>query len=106
LLESCVSFGEAEQIVRVPEHSGSPSQACSGVGCRPTRAWIFSELRKHFAFVYMPRTQPNHPQFPLDWTAPPPDRRLLTRAVFIATRTPLNNDALSAELLDRQSRHE
>ena len=33
------------------------------------RQWIFHELCRHFAHVYMPSTQPWHREFPLDWTA-------------------------------------
>ena len=104
-LETCVSFGDAEAINRTAEPRHSPSQAVSGVGCRPTRRWLFRTLKEHFEHVYVPRTQPNHPEFPLDWRA----RHLhhgLSRSVFVCSREPLRNDVLSTELLDRQTRHE
>jgi hypothetical protein len=58
-----------------------------------------------FQYVYIPVTQPNHPEFPVDWTTGIPDHRLW-RAVFIASRDELRNDLLSTSLLDHQRYHE
>src|ERR1700737_4192659 len=44
LLETCVSFGSELDPHLVNEHPDKPSQAISGVGCRPTRNWVFTEL--------------------------------------------------------------
>jgi SAM-dependent methyltransferase len=104
LLETCVSFGSELDPHLVNEHPDKPSQAISGVGCRPTRNWVFTELKARFPFVYIPRTQPNHEQFPIDWTianlqAP------FARAIFIASRTKLDLSTLAAELVSEQSRH-
>jgi len=104
-LETCVSFGEDCEINLVKENSAKPSQAISGIGCRPTRPWVFAELKKRFEHVYVPTTQPNSPQFPLDWDLPEAHRRPLSRAVFVASRQAIENDALSAHLVARQTRH-
>jgi SAM-dependent methyltransferase len=104
LLETCVSFGEKPALNPVTEPAANPSQALSGHGCRPTRPWVFAELKKHFAFVYSTCTQPNHPEFPLDWDAPPPKDKL-TRAVFVASRDELNNPLLLDRLPHRQIPH-
>jgi SAM-dependent methyltransferase len=102
LLETCVSVGAHEAINPKPELADVPSQAVSGMGCRPTRPWIFARLSELFPHVYVPRTQPAHEEFPLDWTiAPKPGRE--TRAVFIASRQPLSNPLLLDSLPDRQS---
>jgi SAM-dependent methyltransferase len=106
LLETCVSFGADEQINPVAEAIDNPTQAVSGTGCRPTRLWIFNRLREQFRHVYVPRTQPNHSEFPIDWTAPDLHRDSLSRAIFIASRVPLDNPLLADELIDRQHRHE
>jgi SAM-dependent methyltransferase len=104
LLETCVSFGAGESVNPVPEVQHSPSQAVSGTGCRPTRPWVVRALKEHFEHVYVTRTQPNHEEFPTDWTAP--DRhRGLSRSVFVCSREPLAHDGLSAGLPDHQSRH-
>jgi FkbM family methyltransferase len=104
LLETCVSYGEEAMLHPCPEWAESPSQAISGQGCRPTRHWVYRQLKQYFDFVYLPVTQPNHEEFPLDWSVPVPDEGL-TRAVFIASRKPLNNSLLAEELLMQQRRH-
>jgi SAM-dependent methyltransferase len=104
LLETCVSFGNAEAFNLVDELINHPTQSMVGRGCRPTRPWIHAQLRQHFDFVYIPRTQPNHEEFPLDWNAPPPPPEQNTRAVFIASRQALENPKLTQELLAQQVR--
>jgi hypothetical protein len=83
-----------------------PTQALDGVGCRPTRRWVWDELQKHFAYVYLTRTQPWHEQFPIDWTAVRDAPHSLIRAIFVASRRLIDNPMLSATLLDRQTRIE
>lgn len=104
LLETCVSFGDDEALHPVSEDRAVPSQALSGQGCRPTRAWVRTRLREAFPHVYVPRAQPDHAEFPLDWAptaAPRPGQ--LTRAVFVASRAPLNNPLLIESLPARQT---
>jgi FkbM family methyltransferase len=103
LLETCVSFGEEEAINLCKERADFPSQAISGDGCRPTRKWVYNQLKQYFEFVYMPITQPNHEQFPIDWTLCSPST--LTRSVFIASRQELNNLLLLQDIPLKQQRH-
>jgi cyclopropane fatty-acyl-phospholipid synthase-like methyltransferase len=105
-LETCVSYGTEEQIHLVSEPKHDPSQAYSGTGCRPTRSFIYTQLKKWFPFVYLPKTQPNHEQFPLDWTAAKSNSSDLQRAIFIASRESLANEGLVEELIMHQVRHE
>jgi hypothetical protein len=100
LLETCVAVGEYDDFNLTPEQSSESTQSIEGMGCRPTRPWIFKELSKHFAHVYVPKTQPAHELFPIDWTVPP--KQNMTRAVFVASRRPLNQDTLSATLINKQ----
>lgn len=104
LLETCVSYGDDESVNIVEEPKASPSQAVSGRGCRPTRPWVWARLQESFEHVYATTTQPWHEQFPLDWTVAPADGRL-TRAVFIASRQPLESPRLVSHLPARQQRH-
>ncbi|MFB8788611.1 MAG: FkbM family methyltransferase [Potamolinea sp.] len=104
LLETCVSFGEEELINPCLEMAESPSQAISGQGCRPTRKWVYKQLKQHFDFVYMPITQPNHEEFPLDWSLSP-STKILTRSVYIASRQPLDNPILIEDIPVKQKRH-
>jgi hypothetical protein len=104
LLETCVSFGVDSLLVR--ENQADPTQAYSGIGSRLSRNDIFDRLRGLFEFVYVPLTQPNHEEFPLDWTAPEQHpAKMLSRAVFIASREQLDNPLLVTSLPDRQTRH-
>jgi len=104
-LETCVSPGTEEEINPVAEDPGNPTWAFSGGACRPTRPWVFNRLKKHFAHVYMPRTQPNHPQFILEWANQPKNDKILTRSVFIASREPLQNPLLLEAIPMRQVHH-
>jgi hypothetical protein len=105
-LETCVSFGQEEKENLVPEDRYNPTQANSGTGCRPTRLWLYKKLQTLFEYVYLPKTHPNHDEFPLDWTAPEKHKACLQRAIFIASRGKLVNESLSSSLIDVQIRHE
>jgi len=105
-LETCVSFGEDEVINLTRELQSNPTQAHSGTGCRPTRAWLYKKLQEFFEYVYLPKTQPNHEEFPLDWTAPEKHIAILQRAIFIASRKRLENPTLTPCLIIKQTRHE
>jgi hypothetical protein len=103
LLETCVSMGRDIAINPVAEPADNPSQAADGQGCRPSRGWVLGELKRHMPHVYLPRTQPAHDEFPTDWTAASwPSTTGLTRAIFVASRKPLDNPALTTDLIDRQ----
>jgi hypothetical protein len=102
LLETVVSYGEEEAVNPAPEEGHAPSQAVSGMGCRPTRPWIFRRLRELFAHVYCPTTQPAHENFPTDWVARS-GRGSATRAVFVASRRPLASPMLLDHLPDKQT---
>ena len=104
LLETCVSYGDDDLINFCTEDAKNPTQALSGSGCRPTRRWVYNQLKKYFDFVYMPITQPNHEEFPIDWITPPP-KKILNRAIFIASREKLNNSLLTEKIPMKQIRH-
>jgi SAM-dependent methyltransferase len=107
LLETCVNPVDNGEINLVKEDPTNPNQSVFGVGCRPGRDWMMKELRKHFPFVYVTVTQPNHPAFDLDWPASKPNNlNQLSRSVFVAARHELALPALSPSLLSRQTRLE
>jgi hypothetical protein len=106
LLETCVSFGDEEEIHPTEESPLDPTQACHGTGCRPTRLWIFRKLHELFQYVYLPVTQPCHEEFPLDWNAPKNHGVGLQRAIFIASRHAIDNPLLTQSMIARQARHE
>jgi SAM-dependent methyltransferase len=100
LLESCLSFGDDKAINKISEDRTDPTQSFRGGGCRPTRPWIMSQLKALFPYVYVPRTQPAHEEFPLDWSGVQPSDRL-KRATFIGSRRAIENELLIDYLPDR-----
>lgn len=104
LLETCVSFGSECAINLVSENADNPTQSISGIGCRPTRPWVFQALRNHFPYVYLPTTQPWHEEFPTDWTRSQEGQHGLARAIFVSSRRRLDNPLLTETLLDHQVR--
>ena len=106
LLETCVSFARDTGVNLTGEVRKSPTQAFAGMGCRPSRSWVWDELRKLYPCVYVPRTQPNHEEFPTDWSAPEEHGASLQRAIFVASLKPIVNEMLTTTLLMQQRRHE
>jgi hypothetical protein len=104
LLETCVSLGTEESINLVDEPAELFSQAVGGTGCRPTRTWIFNRLKALFPFVYVPVTQPNHEQFPVEWSSPDQAGGYY-RAIFVASVQAISNPLLLEHVPDRQRRH-
>lgn len=99
LLETCVTPGDKEQLIPIEEDANNPTEATAGRCWWPTRSWIHRRLCAQFPHVYQPMTQPAHPDFPLDWRDLKASTKL-TRAIFIASRTPLQNPMLREELLE------
>jgi SAM-dependent methyltransferase len=101
VVETCVSREEGGVVEGVAETAQDYTQSATGRASRPSRRWVFERLRERFPFVYQTRTQPAHPEFPLRWDdlegAPP-----LIRAVFVASKFPLELPSLSSQLLSAQ----
>jgi hypothetical protein len=105
-LETRVSFGESEERNIVKEPQSDPTQAYSGIGCRPTRPWVFNQLQGLFEYVYLPKTQPNHEDFPIKWNTHDKQQTVSRGAIFIASRDRLENELLTQSLINKQARHE
>jgi len=104
LLETCVNPQDNGKINLVREDHRNPNQSFHGLGCHPGRDWCVAELHQHFTFVYLTMTQPDHPEFPLTWPAHLLPGIQNARAVFVASREPLNLPTLSPSLLMQQQR--
>ncbi|MDF1809333.1 MAG: class I SAM-dependent methyltransferase [Phycisphaerales bacterium] len=96
LLESICVPGDHLAINPHKEIQSQAGSAYTGLGCRPTRTWVYEQLKERFEFVYLPTTQPSHIEFPTDWTQA--SYPAATRAIFIASRTPIQNSRLTQEL--------
>jgi hypothetical protein len=106
LLETCVSYGDDTSINIVNEFKDDPTQAIDGYGCRPTRNWVFNELKKHFPFVYNTLTQPAHEEFPLNWNTKVEfiNSQVLARSIFVASRNKITNEYLIPYLVNQHIR--
>ena len=97
LLETCVDYINEDSINLINEDRKQYSQSFTGTGCRPGRIWLFKQLKELFDHVYMPKTQPDHAQFPTDWKQDQPPSGLC-RAIFIASRSPVPNTKLCSDI--------
>lgn len=103
ILETCVAPDRGRSVNLVEEESANFTQSSTGRGCRPARRWIFEELGRYFPFVYHTRTQPSHPEFPINWNDIPKITQVI-RSVFVASKRSFELPSLSSELLDVQER--
>lgn len=104
LLSTCVWPEDIDGVVDRWEHKGR-DQSLSHAGCRPGRPWVMARLRGHFPHVYHTVTQPDHPQYRLEWPAGLIRKKELVRSIFVASRIPLDHlPALSPVLLLEQRR--
>ena len=104
LLETCVSHSGKEDVYLV-EETAHQSQAFNGQGCRPERTLVWKWLKALFPYVYVPRTQPSHEQFPVDWHGTDSSDNLI-RSIFVASRSPIDNPNLLEHLPVQQTRLE
>lgn len=104
LLETCVSLGSEAQLAQCDEAIDNPTQSFCGIGSRPTRSWVFGQLKQQFEFVYLPMTQPDHAEFPTDWMLSQSSDALI-RAVFVGSRFPIQNSLLVEYLPEQQTRY-
>lgn len=102
VLETRVSYAADERLEAEAEDGENPTNAVSGRASLPSRRWVYARLAELFAHVYMPLTQPAHPQFCLNWRSrePPPPGRY--RAIFVASRRELVNSVLHRGVPDLQ----
>jgi SAM-dependent methyltransferase len=80
------------------DETKSANQAMQGLGCRPSPSLVTLALNRiGFPLVYAPLRPPNHPEFDVRWTnslAWIQDGHVI-RSVFLASRAPMDNPALT-----------
>lgn len=96
LLETCVSCDSNESVNLCEENISDLSQSLCGYGCRPTRQWLMTKLKILFDYVYMPITQPDHIEFPENWSLPSPT--IISRSIFICSKITLENQLLTTNM--------
>jgi len=96
LLETMVCDADVSAMILADE-SRSVNQALTGLGCRPSPAFVALALnRLGFGFVYGAAVPPAHPDFQFEWRndlSVARDGHNL-RCVFVASRRPVVNDRL------------
>lgn len=103
IMETCVATIKENKVLIVDEDKNNVTQSFSGKGCRPSRYWVMNKLKELFKYAYIPRTQPNHPEFPIDWNNIPNNNKL-TRSIFIGSNKDLaDNVKLSNEIIEIQT---
>jgi hypothetical protein len=104
LLETAVSAEDSEYGPNVIfEPKENPTQANSGLGCRPNRKWLFDTLKLHYSYVYMPSTVPEHIEFPKNWDdfTASNNRDQIQRSIYIASKKPILNEKLLDKYLTK-----
>lgn len=106
LVETLLRAEGAGKVEISPHEEPEPGLLGSlrGMGCRPTRKWLYDELCKGFEHVYTCRTQPAHDEYPLDWSSPGPGPNW--REVFVASQSPIGRKALFDGLRGSHERFE
>lgn len=104
LLMACVSFGDQALLKPHRQDASIPTESASGMGYMPTRRWFYDQLTRYFDYVYLPVTQPNHEDYPLDWSSPKSHPSPWARAVFVASRQKIDNDLLTVAIPTKQKR--
>lgn len=102
LLETRVDTDPGINLRSLRDHGGNTG-SIHGTASRASRAWIMQKLKQYFGYAYASVTQPDHPDFVLDWTKAQGDNN---RAIFVGSRIPLDLPGLSETLIDRQSRYQ
>jgi SAM-dependent methyltransferase len=100
LLESIVLDSPELLVKYEPEDQHIANQSITGMGCRPTRALIRTKLRELFPYVYIPKVQPDHPDF--KWTPRPSKHSNTCNWVLVQTRCNCGFDAAHPEIPEWQ----
>ena len=100
LLELICSPSIEDTVIYVDDPAGL-NQSTVGRGCRPSRRWILNKLNEYFGHGYISVTQPDHQDFLTDWTVP---AQVNTRAIFVGSKTALQNPLLVTDPLQYQTK--
>ncbi len=101
LLETIVALGQYPELHLVADPPAD-NQGIHGIGCRPTRSWVMDALKRHFGWAYTTVSQPNHPEFELDWTLTKSFGNM--RAIFVGSKVELRLRMLAEALPTKHAR--
>lgn len=89
IISTCTN-GQNDESLNVLWENPTPEMAFDSYGCRPGRLFYYNCLKKHFPYVYMLKTQPNHQDYPLSF--PTPSSSGTFRNIFIGSHKPMINE--------------
>lgn len=101
LLLELICSPSTESVVDLVSDPAGLNQSTIGAGCRPSRSWILERLRDYWGHGYISATQPDHRDFPLDWSIPTSGN---TRAIFVGSKQAITNPLLLTEPIQKQSK--
>lgn len=102
LLLELICDPSAEDIIIYVDDPNGLNQSTVGKGCRPSRQWILRNLVRYFGHGYISLMQPDHPEFPINWSA---RANRNNRAVFVGSKRPLDNPLLTISPPGRQQKY-
>lgn len=94
LIMSTCTNGKNDETINILNEGCTPQQGLYGFGCRPGRTFIYNKLKENFKYVYTLRTQPNNPDYPINF----PSSGTPSRNIFIGSHIQIQNDNLFEEL--------
>lgn len=81
----------------VTEDKASEIQSLSGFACRPSRKLVWDWFKEYFPYVYVPKTQPNHEDFPAYFGEKSSHHTM--RFIIIGSKKHIDNPSLSSSLI-------
>jgi hypothetical protein len=100
LVSMIVQRKDTGTIEALGDNPEVPDSSLDGRRCRVSRNWFMDELKKHFEFAYITRTQPKDGCFPTEW----PPKQHNPRCIFVASRHVLDGEVFSDVLLSEQTK--
>jgi hypothetical protein len=98
LLEACV-YIDPDMTFNVVSEIGGNNCSATGLGCRPSRTWIFNQLNELWGHGYISITQPSLHDV-MDWQIPPHlfewhNPQGMIRTIFVGSKKPLSLPTLT-----------
>lgn len=101
LVETVVQHDPTAGLTCQAKDARTATASLSGAWTLAPREWVHERLSERFPYVYVPGSQPSHYQFPVDWRG---RVNAGARAIFVASRQPIENPALNRGLPLEQTR--
>jgi len=95
IISSAVFHRYNNSINLVNEDINSPNNIGTHRGCRPSREFFYNTLKKYFKYVYLSKTIPNHPDYPVRFFA----NRETCRCIFIGSHIMLDENSNITETI-------